>query len=232
MVKGKGNIVRSTGGYALVQALKTEGIDTVFGLIGSSTMEVFDALYDEEGIKYIGVRDERTGTHMADAYSRARGSSGVIIAGQSGPGATNLVTGIAQAYHANSPLVAIAGSIATNHKDKDAFQEIDQQSIFTPITKRTFTIDRVDRIPEIIQSAFRISQSGKKGPVLVNIPRDVLSEEAEFSTGTAKKDYLVDTSPGGNPQLIEQAVKLLKNSKKPLLIAGAGVKDSMAVTVK
>src|SRR5699024_5417890 len=129
--------------------LKTEGVDTVFGLIGSSTMEIFDALYDEKDIKYIGVRDERTGTHMADAFSRSRGRSGVIIAGQNGPGATNLVTGIAQAYQANSPLVAIAGSIATNHKDKDAFQEIDQQSIFSPITKKTFTVDRVDRIPEI-----------------------------------------------------------------------------------
>ena len=116
-----------TGGQAAVQSLKKEKVENVFGLIGSATMEMFDALYHEKKIKFIGVRDERTGTHMADGYARASNKPGVILAGQNGPGATNLVTGIAQAAAAFSPVVSIAGSFSTKDKVQDAFQGIDQQ---------------------------------------------------------------------------------------------------------
>ena len=129
-----------SGGKAVVECLKAHNIKYVFGLIGSATMELFDALYDEDSIKFIDVRDERTGTHMADAYARASGNHGVIIAGQNGPGATNLVTGVAQAKAAFSPLLSIAGAISTEHQGKDAFQEVDQQKLFEPITKKTFSI--------------------------------------------------------------------------------------------
>ena len=128
-----------SGGKAVVECLKANNVKHVFGLIGSATMELFDALYDEKSIKFIDVRDERTGAHMADAYARASGNHGVIIAGQNGPGATNLVTGVAQAKAAFSPLLSIAGAIATEHKGKDAFQEVDQQKLFEPITKKTFS---------------------------------------------------------------------------------------------
>ena len=127
---------RMTGGEAVVQSLKKEKIKHVFGLIGSATMEIFDALYQEKEINFIGVRDERTGTHMADGYARASNKPGVILAGQNGPGATNLVTGIAQAAAAFSPVVSIAGSFSTKDKLQDAFQGIDQQSLFKPITKK------------------------------------------------------------------------------------------------
>ena len=124
------------GGQAAVQALSKEKTKHVFGLIGSSTMEIFDALYHEKNIKFIGVRDERTGSHMADGYARASNRPGVILAGQNGPGATNLVTGIAQAAAAFSPVISIAGFISTKDKIKDAFQGVDQQSLFEPITKK------------------------------------------------------------------------------------------------
>ena len=134
-----------SGGKAVVECLKANNVKYVFGLIGSATMELFDALYDEQSIKFIDVRDERTGTHMADAYARASGNHGVMIAGQNGPGATNLVTGVAQAKAAFSPLLSIAGAIATEHQGKDAFQEVDQQKLFEPITKKTFSIDQTKK---------------------------------------------------------------------------------------
>ena len=134
-----------TGGQAAVEALKAEGTSLVFGLIGSATMEMFDALYDAPEIRFIGVRDERTGTHMADGFARMSGQAGVILAGQNGPGATNLVTGLAQARAAYSPVVSIAGALATGHVYRDAFQEVDQQSLFKPVTKKD--LDRHQRRP-------------------------------------------------------------------------------------
>ena len=126
-----------SGGQAAIEALKAENTQHVFGLIGSATMEMFDALYDARDIRFIGVHDERTGTHMADGYARASGRAGVILAGQNGPGATNLVTGLSQAMAAFSPVVSIAGSLSSEHVYRDAFQEVDQQALFKPITKKT-----------------------------------------------------------------------------------------------
>ena len=146
-----------TGGQAAVEALRAEETSHVFGLIGSATMEMFDALYDASDINFIGVRDERTGTHMADGFARASGKAGVILAGQNGPGATNLVTGLSQAKAAFSPVVSIAGMLATGHQYRDAFQEVDQQSLFTPITKKTWTAPSADRVPELVREAFRVA---------------------------------------------------------------------------
>ena len=137
-----------SGGQAVVETLKIEGVKYVFGLIGSATMELFDALYDAKDIKFIDVRDERTGAHMADGYARASGQPGIVIAGQNGPGATNLVTGIAQANAAFSPVISLAGDIASEHRGKDAFQEIDQQALFEPITKKPFQLSRLKKYPK------------------------------------------------------------------------------------
>ena len=128
-----------SGGQAAVEALQVEETSHVFGLIGSATMEMFDALYDAKDINFIGVHDERTGTHMADGFARASGKAGVILAGQNGPGTTNLVTGLSQANAAFSPVVSISGALSTEHIYRDAFQEVDQQSLFTPVTKKTWT---------------------------------------------------------------------------------------------
>jgi len=213
-----------TGGHAVVEALKREKVDTVFGLIGSATMEIFDALYDAKEIKYIGVRDERTGTHMADGYARASGKTGVMLAGQNGPGATNLVTGLAQAKAAFSPVLAIAGAVSSSHLYRDAFQEVDQQALFTPITKKTWTISQTARIPEMFREAFRVSQTGRKGPVVLNIPRDVLSNIHNFEDFTAPEHYRSKAVIAGDPALIERAAQLLASAKKPLIIGGAGLK--------
>ena len=154
MIKSKNTL---TGGQAAVKSLKKEKVKHVFGLIGSATMEMFDALYHEKKIKFIGVRDERTGTHMADGYARASNQPGVIIAGQNGPGATNLVTGIAQAKAAFSPVVSIAGLYSTKDKMEDAFQGLDQQSLFNPITKKTWTVKKASHIPKAFSDAFNLA---------------------------------------------------------------------------
>ena len=154
MIKGKS----LTGGQAAIKSLKKEKVKYVFGLIGSATMEMFDALYHEKNIKFIGVRDERTGTHMADGYARASNQPGVILAGQNGP-ATNLVTGLAQAKAAFSPVVSIALSYSTKDKMEDAFQGLDQKSLFKPVTKKTWTVKNAKKIPKTFSDAFKLAMS-------------------------------------------------------------------------
>ena len=212
-----------SGGKAVVECLKANNVKHVFGLIGSATMELFDALYDEKSIKFIDVRDERTGTHMADAYARASGNHGVIIAGQNGPGATNLVTGVAQAKAAFSPLLSIAGAIATDHKGKDAFQEVDQQKLFEPITKKTFSIDQTKNIAVELNKAMQLAKNGKWGPVHVNIPRDILSGNESFESFTYESD---SKEKNINKNDLEKIISLIEKATKPIIICGAGIKNS------
>ena len=212
-----------SGGEAVVECLKAYNVKYVFGLIGSATMELFDALYHEKSINFIDVRDERTGAHMADAFARASGSTGVIIAGQNGPGATNLVTGVAQAKAAFSPLLSIAGAIATEHQGKDAFQEVDQQKLFEPITKKTFSIKNTKSIVEDLNKALKLSMQGKWGPVHVNIPRDVLSGIEKYDT--FKVESKIETKKI-NENDLEKIISLIDQSSKPVIVCGAGVKNS------
>ena len=215
-----------TGGQAAVDALQTESVAHVFGLIGSATMEMFDALYDAKDITFVGVRDERTGTHMADGYARASGRAGVILAGQNGPGATNLVTGLAQAAAAFSPVVSIAGAISSAHLYRDAFQEVDQQSLFKPVTKKTWTATSADRVPEMFREAFRVALTPRRGPVQLNLPRDVLAAQAEFPAFQPPNTYRSQTVPAGAQLAIEQAAALLAGATRPVIIAGGGIKNS------
>jgi len=175
-------MVKLSGGQAVVQALQSENVTTIFGLIGSATMEIFDALYDSNRIEFIGVHDERTGTHMADGYARASNQPGIMLAGQNGPGVTNLTTGVAQARAAFSPVVTIAGALSTEHTDRDAFQEVDQQALLAPITKKTWTVTQTKRIPEMMREAFRVATTPRTGPVHLNLPRNVLAQVAEFES--------------------------------------------------
>ena len=213
-----------TGGQAAIKSLKKEKVKHVFGLIGSATMEMFDALYHEKTIKFIGVRDERTGTHMADGYARASNKPGVILAGQNGPGATNLVTGIAQARAAFSPVVSIAGSYSTKDKMEDAFQGLDQQSLFEPITKKTWTVTNVKKIPSTFSSAFKLAMSPRRGPVCINLPRNILATSSIFNINQNKKSYEYQNSIKGKTHVIKKAVKIINNSKKTVIIAGGGIK--------
>ena len=215
---------RISGGQAAVQSLKKERVKHVFGLIGSATMEMFDALYHEKSIKFIGVRDERTGTHMADGYARASNRPGVIIAGQNGPGATNLVTGVAQAKAAFSPVVAIAGSYSTKDKMEDAFQGLDQQSLFAPITKKTWTIKNSKIIPKIMSDAFSLAMKPRKGPVCVNLPRNILAASNSYNINTKKQSFTNESKQKGNIESIKHAAKLIGSSKCSVIIVGAGIK--------
>jgi len=221
-------VAKIAGGKAVVGALVDEGVRHVFGLIGSATMEVFDALYDEKSVRLIGVRDERTGTHMADAYARASGHAGVMLAGQNGPGATNLVTGLAQANAAYSPVVALAGSLSSGHVYRDAFQEVDQQALFKPVTKKTWTVTQAARIPEMLREAFRTALTPRRAPVALNLPRDILAEAFEAEPFSAPAGYRVEAMPGGDATLVEQAAALLAGAARPLIIAGGGIKNSRA----
>jgi len=217
---------KMSGGQAAVAALQAEQVRYVFGLIGSATMEMFDALYDASDINFIGVHDERTGTHMADGYARASGSAGVILAGQNGPGATNLVTGLAQAYAAFSPVVSIAGALSSEHVYRDAFQEVDQQALFKPVTKKTWTVTQTARVPEMFREAFRTALAPRRGPVQLNLPRDVLSDLREFDDLQAPPQYRTQNLPWASADAIEQAAAMLRSAERPVIVTGGGIKNS------
>jgi acetolactate synthase-1/2/3 large subunit/sulfoacetaldehyde acetyltransferase len=217
---------KMSGGQAAVAALQAEKVEHVFGLIGSATMEIFDALYDAREINFIGVHDERTGTHMADGYARASGRAGVVLAGQNGPGATNLVTGLAQAYAAFSPVVSIAGSLSSAYVYRDAFQEVDQQALFKPITKKTWTVTQTERVPEMFREAFRTAMTPRRGPVQINLPRDVLSGVTEFADLQSPQSYRAQNAPVAADDVIKQAAGILREARQPVIVTGGGIKNT------
>ena len=213
-----------TGGQAAVKSLRKEQVKHVFGLIGSATMEMFDAIYHEKQIKFIDVRDERTGTHMADGYARASNQPGVIIAGQNGPGATNLVTGLAQAKAAFSPVVSLAGLYSTKDKMEDAFQGLDQQSLFEPVTKKTITLNKSKNIPNAISDGFNVAMSPRRGPVCINLPRNLLAEKNNYKINEKIKSFKNTNNIQSNPNSIKRAAKLISNSSRGIIIVGGGIK--------
>ncbi|HQY45561.1 MAG TPA: thiamine pyrophosphate-binding protein [Usitatibacteraceae bacterium] len=221
-------MTKTSGGKAVVTALEAEGVRHVFGLIGSAGMEVFDALYDSKAIRLIGVRDERTGVHMADGYARASGQAGVFLAGQNGPGATNLVTGLAQANAAYSPVVALAGSLSSAHVHRDAFQEVDQQSLFRPVTKKTWTVTQARRIPEMVREAFTTALSPRRGSVALNLPRDLLAEAFDAEEVPPPSSQRACAPAAGDAELVARAARLLAGARRPLVIAGGGIKNARA----
>jgi acetolactate synthase-1/2/3 large subunit/sulfoacetaldehyde acetyltransferase len=219
-------MTKRSGGQAAVDALQVEKTEYVFGLIGSATMEMFDALYDAKDIDFISVHDERTGVHMADGYARASGKAGVMLAGQNGPGATNLVTGLAQAAAAYSPVISIAGALSSEHIYRDAFQEVDQQSLFKPVTKKTWTVTSAARVPEMFREAFRIAMTPRRGPVQLNLPRDVLAATAEYDPLQTPDQYRSFSLPAAASDAIEAAANTLSTAKKPVILIGGGIKNS------
>ncbi|MEM7269732.1 MAG: thiamine pyrophosphate-binding protein, partial [Pseudomonadota bacterium] len=216
-----------SGGQAVIEALRAESTRHVFGLIGSATMEMFDALYDAADIQFIGVHDERTGAHMADGYARASGGAGVIIAGQNGPGVTNLVTGLAQAKAAYSPVVSISGMLGQGHLYRDAFQEVDQQALLAPVTKKVWTAPSADRVPELVREAFRNALAPRRGPVQLNLPRDALAAQAEYPAMQPPSAYRPAPVPAGAAKEIGEAAALLTSADRPVIIAGGGIKNTL-----
>jgi thiamine pyrophosphate-dependent acetolactate synthase large subunit-like protein len=214
------DVIRS-GAEAIVERLRAHGVRTVFGLVGSSTMDLFDVLYDAEDIRFIGCRDERSGTNMADAYARVSGELGVMIAGQSGPGVTNTVTGVTQANMAFSPVLIIAGAIARKYAYTDGFQEVDQQRIFEAITKRTYSVATRDRLAPVVDDAITLALSGRPGPVVVNVPRDVLAASAADVAMQPPRE-IVDVAPP--VEATARMASMLRDAQRPVIIAGGGIK--------
>lgn len=209
------------GGEAIIESLKKMGVETIFGYPGGQTIPFYDMLYDAD-INHILVRHEQAAAHAADGFARASGKVGVCLA-TSGPGATNLVTGIATSFMDSSPIVAITGQVPTHLIGNDAFQEADIIGITMPIVKHSYQPKNPNLIPSIIKTSFDLAISGRPGPVLIDVPKEV--QEGEL---TEFNDDLIQT-PGynptlkGNPRQIKKACELIKQAKRPLILAGAGV---------
>jgi thiamine pyrophosphate-dependent acetolactate synthase large subunit-like protein len=210
------------GGRLVVDLLRAEGVRYIFGIVGSTFLDVLDALYDDRSVEYINVRHEQAAAFMADGLARVTGQPGVCLV-TSGPGATNLLTGVASAYVAHSPVVSLVGGIERAHQGKDAFQEFDLVSMFRPVTKTAVQIQQVERIPELLRGALRTAMSGRRGPVFVEIPRDVLSERVSPSAALAPEAYRATHAPPPHPDAIRQAARLLRQAQRPLLLIGGGV---------
>ena len=215
--------MKVNGGEALYQVLLANEIDTVFGLLGGSMLELYDAIYRNEGIQYVGARDERAAAHMADAYARVSGKTGVVLGAQSGPGVANLVTGVTEAFLAYSPLVAIAGMTTREHQGRDTFQEFDQVALFKPIAKQSIVVPSADRLAEMLTDAIRLANSGRRGPVVLHVPRDLFVETIEQSP---PNPLLAVGGAAPTMAQLNQIVELLGKAKAPVLFAGGGCKWS------
>ncbi|HTS10747.1 MAG TPA: acetolactate synthase 2 catalytic subunit [Candidatus Limnocylindrales bacterium] len=206
------------GAEFFVKALENEGVDLMFGYPGGAIMPVYDALLDSK-IRHILVRHEQAAALAADGYARATGKVGVCMA-TSGPGATNLVTGIANAYMDSIPVVAITGQVPTHLMGTDAFQEVDIFGITLPVVKHSFLIDDVKDIARVVHEAFQIARSGRPGPVLIDLPKDVGNTNADFDFHTNNED---EFPAPPSAEAIARAMELLKASRRPVIYAGGGI---------
>lgn len=212
--------MKMTGAQAIVACLREQGVDTVFGYPGGSILPLYDALYDAP-IKHILTNHEQGAVHAADGYARASGRVGVCLA-TGGPGATNLVTGLANAYLDSVPLVAITGQVPTYLIGGDAFQEVDTTGITMSVTKHNFLVKDVRQLPEIVRFAFRIATSGRPGPVLIDVPRDVQTASVNWEEGSAPDVPAWELSKLGGT-LLDRAASRLAGARRPVLMVGGGV---------
>ncbi len=217
---------RSYGARALIRTLEKLGVDTIFGYPGGANLPVYEALA-ASSINHVLARHEQGAAHMADGYARASGKVGICLA-TSGPGATNLVTGIATAYMDSVPLLAITGQVPRSSIGTDAFQEVDTTGMTIPITKHNLLVQNVEEIPARVEEAFHICSTGRKGPVLIDIPKDVLLEE--FTIPEPRDIVLEGYKPNaiGHPGQIKRAVKILEQAECPLILAGGGIASADA----
>lgn len=214
-------MTKINGGEAVYRVLKANGIDTVFGLLGGSMLELFDAMYLGGGIAYVGARDERAAGHMADAWARTTGKPGVVLGAQAGPGVVNIVTAVAEAHLAYSPLVVIAGAITRTDQAKDTFQEVDQVALFAPICKRSVMVTHPSRLAPMLEDAIRLASSGRRGPVVLHVPRDLFA--AEVSAIDPKPVNIAHPGPAA-PADVAAIAALLSSARRPVIFAGGGFK--------
>ncbi|MBY6198625.1 acetolactate synthase 3 large subunit [Vibrio hangzhouensis] len=213
-----------SGAEMIVQSLIDEGVQQIFGYPGGSVLDIYDALHEKrENIQHVLVRHEQAATHMADGYARATGKPGVVLV-CSGPGATNTITGIATAYMDSIPMVVLSGNVPNNLIGNDAFQECDMVGVSRPVVKHSFLLQRAEDIPETLKKAFYIASTGRPGPVVVDIPKDVMNPQIKFPyeyPETVKMRSYNPTTSGHKGQ-IKKALKAILEAKKPVLYVGGG----------
>lgn len=213
--------MKLNGSEILIECLKEQGVDTVFGFPGGAVLYIYDALYKAKNeIRHILTSHEQGASHAADGYARATGKVGVCIA-TSGPGATNLVTGIATAYMDSIPMVAITGQVSTSLLGKDSFQEVDITGITMPITKHNYIVKDVTKLADVVREAFLIAKEGRPGPVLIDICKDVTAAVAEFGHKPLEKPRSMPL--GVAEKVIHEAAEIINRAKKPIILSGGGV---------
>ncbi len=228
-IASEGVPVMMSGAEMLVQALIDEGVEYIFGYPGGAVLHIYDALFKQDKIEHILVRHEQAAGHMADAYSRVTGKTGVVLA-TSGPGATNTVTAIATAFMDSIPMVVLSGQVPASLIGDDAFQETDMVGVSRPIVKHSFQVRHASEIPTIIRKAFYIASSGRPGPVVIDIPKDKTAPNEKFEYHFPESVSLRSYQPSikGHAGQIRKAVELLLSAKRPVLYAGGGVVASNA----
>ena len=215
------------GTKILLEGFKREGVEVMFGISGGAVIDIFDALYDEPEIKFYLTRHEQAAAHAADGYARATGKVGVCIA-TSGPGATNLVTGIATAYMDSVPIVAITGQVYSNLIGNDAFQEADVTGITRPITKHNYLVKNVSEMAKTIKEAFHVARTGRPGPVVIDVAKDAQQRETEFDYPGEANIRSYKPTYDGHPRQIAKAADAINNARQPVIYAGGGVIASNA----
>ncbi len=213
---------RLRGAEIFVRALADEGVECVFGYPGGAVLHIYDEIFKQDRVKHILVRHEQGATHAADGYARASGKPGVVLV-TSGPGATNCVTGIATAYMDSIPLVVFTGQVATALIGNDAFQEVDAIGITRPCVKHNFLVERVEDLAETVKKAFYVATTGRPGPVLVDIPKDVTANVAEYSYPDSIDMRSYRPTVKGHPGQIKRAAQLILSARKPMIYTGGGV---------
>ena len=215
---------KESGGSALIRALADENVDLLFGYPGGAALHIYDAIYQQDKVQHILVRHEQAAVHAADGYARATGKVGTVLV-TSGPGATNAITGIATAYMDSIPLVVISGQVASHLIGTDAFQETDMMGISRPIVKHSFLIQSPEEIPEVVKKAFIIAKTGKPGPVVIDVPKDMTDPNHLFDYQYPKDIKMRSYSAPSEVEEsnLDEAVSLLEKAKKPVLYAGGGI---------
>ncbi len=215
--------MKKIGAEILIGCLKEQGVKTVFGYPGGTVLDIYDALYRDGKIRHVITAHEQGAAHAADAYARTTGRTGVVIA-TSGPGATNLVTGLATAFMDSVPVVAITGNVGLNFLGRDSFQEIDITGITLPITKHNFIVKDVKDLAATVREAFVIANTGRKGPVLVDILKNVQIAQTEYEPQTPAAPVHKPVPAGA----LEEAARLIDAAKRPLIMTGGGAIASEA----
>ncbi len=211
--------MKMNGARILVEELIRQGADVIFGYPGGAVLNIYDELYKaQDRITHIITAHEQGAAHAADGYARASGKTGVVLA-TSGPGATNLVTGIANAYLDSVPMVAITGNVSVSALGKDSFQEVDIVGVTEPVVKHSFMVRDVTELEKIIKEAFYIANSGRKGPVLIDIPKNVQTGECEYGNAVLP-DEVIRPKPQYS---LTEVIRLIKESRKPFIYCGGGV---------